>query len=706
MYDKAIQKKYYQASKDFLTSTPDSSDYLYLVEIMSYHEWKYYIQNDPVLADNEYDQLFKTLETLEQAHPDIVSPKSPTQRVSNDLTASFSSVDHLEPMLSLANSYNAEDLKDFDEQIRKLCSIKEGEDIAYVVEPKYDGGSVALIYEGDALVRAATRGNGAQGEEMTPNARALPSVPLEAKFSDHKIHKVELRGEALIRKDNFKKVNEERAKNGISLFANPRNAATGGLRTKNSNETRNRAIEIFMFQLGFAQDKEGNDALEHFDKHYQQLELLEELGFKTPTVEKKLCKNIKEATAFIKTWEGKRDGYDYEIDGMVVKVNERALQLKCGSTAHHPRWAIAYKFKAKQATTKLINIEYQVGKIGSITPVAKLDPVQLAGVTVSSVSLHNEEFITSRDLRIGDSVLVERAGDVIPYIVKAFDDLRDGSEKKIKFPKYCPVNHTETKVELVKEEGEAAWRCPNCTCGSQNLQKIIFHVSKVAMDIDGFGKSYVERFSDLGWIKDISDVYDLDYDLIAQLDGFGSKSASNIKQAIDKAKKNPLGKILHSLSIHHLGKKASKLIAEEIDHIFDLQDWTTEKFVEIKDIGPVVAENVIAWFGETENIELLKRMEANGVELNQKEEDKRKVISADAPLVGKTILFTGTLQKMGRKEAQLMAEKAGAKNISAVSSNLNILVAGEKAGSKLKKAQAVGTVEIITEDQFLEIVNS
>jgi len=706
MYNKAIQKQYFNASKEFLKSSPSKSDYLTLVEIMTYHEWKYYVDNNPVLADNEYDQLFKALELIETEHPEIISPKSPTQRVSNDLIATFSSVDHLEPMLSLANSYNAEDLQNFDDQIRKLCSIKEGEDIEYVVEPKYDGGSVALIYENDLLVRAATRGNGAQGEEMTPNAKALPSVPLLAKFSDHKIAKVELRGEALIRKDNFKKVNDERAKKGISLFANPRNAATGGLRTKNANETRDRAIEIFMFQLGFAQDKDGNDALIRFDKHFQQLELLEQLGFKTPTIEKKLCKNIKEATKFVKTWEAKREGYEYEIDGMVVKVNDRALQLKCGSTAHHPRWAIAYKFKAKQATTKLLNVEYQVGKIGSITPVAKLDPVQLAGVTVSSVSLHNEEFITSRDLRLGDTVLVERAGDVIPYIVKALDDLRDGSEQKIEFPKYCPINNTDLKVELIKVEGEAAWRCPNCTCGSQNLQKIIFHVSKEAMDIDGFGKSYVERFNELGWVKDISDIYNLDYDLITQLDGFGSKSANNLKKAIEKVKQNPLGKILHSLSIHHLGKKASKLLAEEIDHIFDLQGWSNEKYLEIKDIGPVVADNVSEWFAQPENIELLKRMESHGVNLSQKENDKRKVVSADAPLVGMTILFTGSLQKMGRKEAQLMAENAGAKNISAVSSNLNMLVVGEKAGSKLKKAQALGSVEIMTEDEFLDLIKS
>jgi DNA ligase (NAD+) len=385
-------------------------------------------------------------------------------------------------------------------------------------------------------------------------------------------------------------------------------------------------------------------------------------------------------------------------------VNSLELQEKCGFTAHHPRWAIAFKFKAKQATSKLVAVEYQVGKIGSITPVAKIEPVYLAGVTVSSISLHNEEFIRSKDLRLGDTVLVERAGDVIPYIVKSFAELRKGDEQVINFPEFCPSNTTNQPVPLVKEEGEAAWRCPNCVCGAQELQKMIFHVSKDAMDIDGFGKSYVERFYELGWIKDISDIYNLDYEKIASLEGFGKRSAENIKAAIEKAKNNPIQKLLHSLTIHHLGKKASKLIAEQIQHVMDLQSWTVDRYLEIKDIGPVVAENVSAWFRDETNIAMLEKMESFGVNLTQTDEDKPLQVAEDAVFSGKTILFTGTLLQMGRKEAEEKAAKAGARNISAVSSNLNILVVGEKAGSKLKKAQELGTVQILTEDEFLELV--
>ena len=329
--------------------------------------------------------------------------------------------------------------------------------------------------------------------------------------------------------------------------------------------------------------------------------------------------------------------------------------------------------------------------------------MQLAGVTVSSISLHNEDFITSKDIRLGDVVLIERAGDVIPYIVKPMEELRDGSEKIIEFPKHCPIN-TEEEVPLTRVESEAAWRCPNCTCGAQTLQRMIFHVSKGAMDIDGFGKSIVERFYKLGWIRSLADIYRLDYKAIAQLEGFGEKSAANLKTAIDKAKQNPIHRFLHSLTIHHLGQKASKLLAQRINHVLELQNWTAETFVDIKDIGPVVAENVMEFFSQPSNIALIQELEVAGVNLNQTEDDRPKAVKTEGPLAGKTILFTGTLQKMARKEAQEKAELAGARNISGVSSNLNILVAGEKAGSKLKKAQALGTVEILSEDAFLEML--
>jgi DNA ligase (NAD+) len=704
MYTKAQQKEFYDLSKTLLEKEVTIDDIIDLRDAIVFHEWKYYIGNDPVISDFEFDVLYKKLEKLEHDNPLLITPDSPTQRISSDITEDFSTVDHLIPMLSLGNSYNADDLKDFDRQVKKLCGMDPDATVEYAVEPKYDGGSIAIVYENDLLVRAATRGNGVSGEEMTPNAKVIGSIPLKARFSMHGIIKVELRGEALIRKDIFKRVNEQREMEGQPLFANPRNAATGGLRTKDASETRKRGIEAFIFQLGYAVDSQGNDKLKDLASHFDSINFLGQLGFKIPTVEKKLCTGIQEAIDFVTRWEGQREAYPYEIDGMVIKVNDLELQEKCGSTAHHPRWAIAFKFKAKQATSKLLNVEYQVGKIGSITPVAKLEPVHIAGVTVSSVSLHNDEFIRSKDLRLGDTVIVERAGDVIPYIVKAMEDLRDGSEVPISFPEACPINDTEKPIKLIRIEGEAAWRCPDCVCGAQDLQRMIFHVSKDAMDIDGFGKSYVERFYELGWIRDISDIYNIDYERVAALEGFGERSAENMKAAIEKAKKNPISRLLHSLTIHHLGKKASKLIAAEISHVLELADWDEEKFLAIKDIGPVVARNVVDYFSNEENIAMLKRMEERGVNLYQTEEDRPVEVAEDAKLAGKTILFTGTLQTMGRKDAQKLAEELGAKNISAVSKNLDILVVGEKAGSKLKKAEAIGTIQIYTEDEFLALV--
>ncbi|GJM35510.1 MAG: DNA ligase [Saprospiraceae bacterium] len=712
MYSASEQKANYELSKQYLDAESairqQSADLRLadLQRLLIYHEYRYYIMNDPVISDFEYDQLFKQLEAIEAEHPEMVTPDSPTQRVSADLTSDAPSVEHLTPMLSLANSYNADDLNEFDEQIKRLLNLPEDKEIEYAVEPKFDGGSIALIYENDLLVRAATRGNGRLGEEITNNARVIRSIPLRAAFSKKDIHKVELRGEVLIRKDRFEKMNKERGKEGLTLFANARNTATGGLRMKDPKEVANRGLEAFIYTLGYGVSAEGENVLDQFATHYESLDLLANLGFMVPKDQesRKVCKNIREVIDFCLQWQEKRESYAYEIDGMVVKVNSRELQERSGFTSHHPRWAIAFKFAAKQATTKLLNVEYQVGKIGSITPVAKVEPVPLAGVTISSISLHNADFISEKDLRLGDTVLVERAGDVIPYIVKAMDELRDGSEVPIEFPKYCPINLPHEPVELVREEGEAAWRCPNCVCGAQYLQRIIFHVSKPAMDIDGMGKSIVERFYEEGWVRTIADVYRLDYDKIAELEGFGAKSATNLKAAIENAKKQPIHRLLHSLAIHHLGKKVSKLLSAEIKHVLDLKDWTTEDYTHIKDVGPKVAENVMHFFAEPHNIALLEELESLGVNLQQTDEDRPREVSADAPLAGKTILFTGSLQLMGRKEAQEKAEAAGARNISAVSSKLNILVVGEKAGSKLKKAQALGTVQVLTEEEFLALL--
>ena len=698
MYTQEDQRLFVEQAKSLLEKDLSEEDLNDLRDVLIFHEYRYYIANDPLISDQEYDQLFNKLKEIESAHPELVTPDSPTQRVASDLNGDFPPAEHIVPMLSLGNSYNAEDLKDFDRQVKKLGNLPAEANIEYSIEPKFDGGSIALIYENDVLVRAATRGNGFMGEEMTPNAKAMPSIPLKANFLQYGITKVELRGESLIRKELFKKINDKRAEEGLALFANPRNAATGGLRMKDPNETRARGIETFIFQMGYAADKDGNNYLTQMEKHSESIALLGNLGFKIPRKGENIASSIEEAIKICEQWEEDREQYPYEIDGMVLKVNSYELQEKCGSTQHHPRWAIAYKFKAKQATSILEGVEYQIGKIGSVTPVAKIKPVQLAGVTVSSVSLHNEDFITSRDLRLGDTVVVERAGDVIPYIVKALEDLRTGEEKPIVFPTQCPSCDTE----LVRAEDEAAWRCPNPLCPEQQLQRMVFHVSKDAMDIDGFGKSYVEKFYELGWLKDLSDIYNLDYEKISALEGFGSKSVENLKAAIEKAKANPIYRLLHALSIHHLGKKASKIIAQHVEYVMDLQEWEEEDFIAIKDIGPVVAKNVYDYFHEEKNIEILRKMEEYGVNFRQTEADKPVQVAEGAALAGMTILFTGSLQEMTRNEAKKLAEEHGAKNISAVSGNLDILVVGEKAGTKLTKAEQLGTVEIWTEAEFLE----
>jgi len=717
VYSQTAQRTLYELSKKLLFSPqatlfadPPAERAEDLRNVLRYHEWRYYVGNDPVISDFEYDQLYKQLVDIEAAHPQLVAPDSPTQRVGKDLTENAPQVAHLTPMLSLDNSYNAEDLNDFDESVKKLCGLEKDADIEYCVEPKYDGGTIALVYENDRLIRAATRGNGYVGEEITANIRTLRSVPLQAEFSKYGISKVELRGEALIRKDIFEKINKARQEAGDTVFANPRNAATGGLRMKDPREAAERGLEAFLYQLGYAVDQDGNNVLDKFKSHDESIHLLESLSFKTPLASSgtlqhlpatKTFQNIAEVVQFCKDWQEYRDEYPYELDGMVVKVNSLELQEKCGFTSHHPRWAIAFKFKARQATTRLRDVEFQVGKTGAVTPVAKLEPVALAGVVVQNVSMHNEEFIRSKDLRIGDQVLVERAGDVIPYIVKSLVELRNGSEQEIHYPKNCPV----CQSVLVKPEEEAIWRCENAECEAQVLARMVFHTSKHAMDIEGLGESTIEKFFKLGWLHSIADLYRLDYAQIAKLEGFGEKSAANMKAAVEKARKNPIQRLLHSLSVHHLGQRTSKILAAEIEHVLDLKNWDLEKYQTIKDIGPVVAKNIFNFFQNPHNIELLETMESLGVNLRQTEEDQKSDVNVDGPLYGKSILFTGTLSQMTREEAEKKAAAAGASLMSAVSKHLSILVVGEKAGSKLKKAQALETVEIWTEGEFLERIS-
>lgn len=699
-YSAAEIKEFSRITREFLqlTAIPNHQALDQLRDLIRFHEWQYYAQDNPLISDYEYDQLYKLLEREESKHPEWNADDSPTQRVSSDLTEQFETVTHLTPMLSLENSYQLADLEAFDARVRKLCDLDAHQPLEYFAEPKFDGGSIALIYENDQLIRAATRGDGAQGDEITRNARTIKSIPLKAAFSKFGLHRVELRGEAVMSHKKFAQINQQRESDGLPLLANPRNAATGVLRVKDPSETAARGLDAFIFQLSYAEDAEGNPAISNKTSHSEWMKMLDQLGFKVALNDRKICHSIYEVEEFVQQWAERRDHFTYDIDGVVVKVNELSYQERCGYTSHHPRWAVAYKFQAKQATSILRDVEFQVGKIGSITPVAKIDPVQLAGVTVSSVSLHNEDFIRQRDIHYGDQVLVERAGDVIPYIVKAFPELRNGKEKPIHFPKHCPVCETP----LVREEDEAAWRCPNFQCGAQKLQRLIHHVSKDAMDIDGLGKSLIERFYEMGWLHDMSDIYQLDDQSIAQLEGMGEKSAAKLKKSIEAAKSRPLYRLLHGLCIHHLGKKVSKLIAEHLEYLPDLKHWELERFTSIKDVGPVVGQNIIQFFQDGSNLKMIKKMEELGVNMRQTEEDKPRQAVEGSVFSGKSMLFTGTLSKLGRKEAQELAVQHGARILSGVSGQLDILVVGEDAGSKLEKAKKLGTVEILDEDAFLQ----
>jgi len=675
-------------------------DVVALREIINFHDWKYYLKAEPIISDVEYDKLFKSLKELENSYPELVTSDSPTQRVAQALTKDFKTVAHTVPMLSLSNSYNAEDLNAFDESIIKL-SNREG--FSYCVEPKFDGASIALVYENDRLVRAATRGNGTEGEEITANAREIKRIPHVAPFSKFGIHKIELRGEVVIELETFDSMNEQREKAGLKVFQNSRNTASGSLRMKDTKEVAKRNLEAFIYQIGFVVDDKGNEMLgEAFTSHFQNIEMLAGLGFQVPGQEKTLSKNIEDVVGFVKGWEAKRDNYNYEIDGMVVKVDNLRLQNSLGSTAHHPRWAIAYKFKARQATTQLLNIEYQVGRTGAVTPVAKLDPVRLAGVTVSSVSLHNADFILEKDVHIGDYVKVERAGDVIPYIAGV--DLNKRKQVgEVIFPTNCP----SCEAKLVRPEGEAVWRCENVECPAQAEERVIHFVSKGAMDIDGMGKDIIKRFMLEGLLSNIEDIYRLDYEQILALEGWKYKSVENLRQGVADSMQQPLWRLLVGLGIRHVGSATAKILEKQIQRIDDLERWTPDSLAELEDVGPKVAESISSFFQNEENQQMLKNLEQFGVKVEKTKEDN---ILKSTKLEGLTFLFTGALSKFSRDKAKELVEENGGKNISGVSTKLNYLVAGEKAGSKLTKAGKINDkagetmIHVISEDDFLEMI--
>ena len=691
MYDKAQIQALQETTKQFL-ATPLSIELNALKKVLQFHEYQYYVVNEPLISDYEYDQLYQALLKIEAANPACITPDSPSQRVGNSLNSNFETVPHLVPMLSLENSYNAADLNDFDRKARESAGL---ETITYCVEPKFDGASISLIYENDLLVRACTRGDGVAGEDITKNIKQIRSIPLSIPLAENGIQQIEIRGEVIMSKKAFNDFNEKLKAKQLATLANPRNAASGSLRMKDPKEVAERNLDAFIYHISYLLPIPGKTVNPLLKTHSGSLELLWNMGFRSPEKEKHLVHTIQEVIDYCSIAESGRDQLPYEIDGLVVKVNDLALQEKLGMTSHHPRWAIAYKFKARQATTILENVEFQVGRTGAVTPVAKLKPVAIGGVTVSSISIHNEEYIVEKDLLLGDTVIIERAGDVIPQIVHSIASLRTGNEKKIQFPTHCPVCNTT----LVKESTEAVWRCTNINCSAQIVERIAHFVSKDAMDIKNLGEANIKKFFELGLLKDIPGIYTLDFERINTLEGFGKKSVDNLTTAIEASKQQPLHRLIYALGIRFVGETTAKTIASRINHLLDLTRITEEQLLEFEDIGIKVANSIVQFFHDPMQLNMIESLIQLGLNVEQTSHQQ-----TDGSLTGLNFLFTGTLTQLKRADAEEMVEARGGHILSGVSSKLNYLVVGEDAGSKLEKAKKIASIKIISEVEFIELV--
>ncbi len=693
MYNKSQIQDFQKITIDFLKN-PHKIEIETLKTVLKFHEYQYYVASEPTISDFEYDQLYQQLIALESANESLITADSPSQRVGNSLNNSFETVAHLVPMLSLENSYNAEDLTDFDRKAKEGAQL---EILEYCVEPKFDGASISLLYENDLLVRACTRGDGIAGEDITNNIKQIRSIPLSIPLLAQGIQQMEIRGEVIMTKKSFADFNAQLKEKQIAPLANPRNAAAGSLRMKDPKEVGDRNLDAFIYHISYFLAAPGKSVTKLLATHSGSLELLWNLGFRSPQKEKKLITGIDKVIAFCSTFEAERDNLPYEIDGLVIKINDFALQEKLGMTSHHPRWAIAYKFKARQATTILENVEFQVGRTGAVTPVAKLKVVAIGGVMVSSISMHNQEYIKEKDLRLGDTVIIERAGDVIPQIVQSIASLRKGTEKIISFPTHCPVCNTL----LEKEEAEAVWRCNSPLCTAQIIEKIIHFVSKDAMDIKSFGEANIRKFYELGILKTIPDLYTLELEKINGLEGFGKKSIDNLKAAIEVSKAQPLYRFIYALGIRFVGETTAKTIASQVHHILDLQNYSEEQLQAFEDVGVKVAKSIFNFFQDAKNIQLIQSLEALGLNMIQ-----TNTKAVDGNLTGLNFLFTGTLLQLKRSDAESMVEAAGGHILSGVSSKLNYLVVGDDAGSKLEKAKKIATIKIITEADFIELVKN
>lgn len=651
-----------------------------------HHEYLYYVLDAPEITDAEYDRLMVRLREIESQYPEDVPEDSPTRRVGGKVSPEFTEVRHLTPLLSLSNAFSAEELRAFDERVHN--GLPEGSKVEYVMEPKIDGLACSLIYEHGRLVRAATRGDGTVGENVTANVRTIRSIPLVLKAPEgvEIPELLDVRGEVYMPRHEFMRLNEERAEAGESEFANPRNAAAGSLRQLDPKVTAQRALSFFAYYVGDGA----------WDKHSDSLAMLASLGFKV-SENYQVVQNIDEALAYIEKFNARRTQLAYDTDGAVLKVNAVYQQRILGATGKDPRWAIAFKYPPEQAETTLEDIVWRVGRTGVLTPTAVLTPVKLSGSTVSRATLHNVDFIREKDIRIGDRVIINKAGEIIPEVLRVAADKRTGAEQPVTVPLLCP----ECGWHVERPENEAAIRCSNPHCPALGREGLIHFVSRDAMNIEGCGPSVINQLIDAGLVRDAADLYNLTRDDLVQLERMGEKSADNLLQAIAASKENEMDRLLFALGIRHVGAKVARLLAQEFGSMKNLLAAEPEQLAAIRDIGSKIAESVVTWLSVPANIDLLERLAAAGLKM------EFTVQAADTahPFYGKTLVFTGTMPNLGRAEAKTMAQDVGAKVSGSVSKKTDYVIAGAEAGSKLEKAQQLG-VKIIDEAQFLVLLHN
>jgi DNA ligase (NAD+) len=652
-----------------------------LNKLLHEYGYAYYVQDKPVVEDSVYDQLLHELIALEEANPEFIYPDSPTQRVGGAVLEGFQKVTHETAMLSLSNAFNEEDLRDFDRKINQAI----GDNYSYVCELKIDGLAISLKYENGVFVQGATRGDGSVGEDITMNLKTIRAIPLRLKQP----LTIEVRGEAYMPKKSFEKLNERRSENGEELFANPRNAAAGSLRQLDPKIAASRNLSTFIYAIG------GDGESYGIDSHWEMLAYLEQLGFPS-NKEREFCETIDDVLAFIEKWTEARPNLPYEIDGIVIKVNRYAHQDELGFTAKSPRWAIAYKFPAEEVVTKLLDIELTVGRTGVITPTAILTPVLVAGTTVSRASLHNEDLIREKDIRLNDTVIVRKAGDIIPQIVGVILEQRPEDAVPYQMPSHCPA----CNEEVVRLENDVALRCVNPLCPAQIAEGVKHFVSRNAMNIDGLGEKVVEQLLRENYIRDVSDLYELKMDMLVQLERMGEKSATNLIEAIEKSKDNSLERLIFGLGIRHVGEKAAKILAAHFETMDAFMLATEDQLKEIHEIGDKMAASIVTYFENEQSQILIQRLKDFGLNMTYK--GKKVVVEVGAnPFAGKTIVLTGKLQQLTRNEAKAKIEQLGGTVAGSVSKKTDLVIVGEDAGSKLEKAQSLG-IEIWDELRLIE----